>query len=438
MTSEIAILNSEGVALASDSAVTINQGIKIYNSANKLFCLSKFKPVGIMIYGNASFMKTPFETIIKVFREKLSDKSYPKLEDYADEFIKFLNKNEIGISNSQQTSYRDFFIRNIFNEIKNNIVESCDDLIKKKGKITKKEINKISLLIINQFKENFSENKKLECYSDKFLLKFKKSVKSIINKSIKNIFQNLPLSKKEINYLEEIIISIFTKDNFPPWESGIVIAGFGEKEIFPSLVSYEIEALINNELKFKKGLRRDKIGFTKKASIIPFAQSEMVHTFMQGVDPNYKETTLSYLENVFSKYPDILIDNLKDFSHLTKRDKKNIKRKLKKISLDMFKEYDKKMSNFSRKNHIDKVLDVVAVLPKDELAAMAESLVNLTSFKRRVSMSQETVGGPIDVAVISKGDGFIWIKRKHYFKPELNHHFFKNYFKIMEVNNEKE
>jgi hypothetical protein len=24
------------------------------------------------------------------------------------------------------------------------------------------------------------------------------------------------------------------------------------------------------------------------------------------------------------------------------------------------------------------------------------------------------------VAVISRGDGFVWVKRKHYFPPELN------------------
>lgn len=54
--------------------------------------------------------------------------------------------------------------------------------------------------------------------------------------------------------------------------------------------------------------------------------------------------------------------------------------------------------------------------------------MNLTSMKRRVSADKETVGGPIDVAVISKGDGFIWIKRKHYFKNELNPHFCANYF----------
>ena len=60
------------------------------------------------------------------------------------------------------------------------------------------------------------------------------------------------------------------------------------------------------------------------------------------------------------------------------------------------------------------------MLPKDELAAMAEALVNLTKFRRRISQDRETVGGPIDVAVITKGDGFVWIKRKHYFDPALN------------------
>jgi hypothetical protein len=39
----------------------------------------------------------------------------------------------------------------------------------------------------------------------------------------------------------------------------------------------------------------------------------------------------------------------------------------------------------------------------------------------------ETVGGPIDVCVISRGDGLVWIKRKHYFSQELNHQFFAKY-----------
>jgi hypothetical protein len=75
------------------------------------------------------------------------------------------------------------------------------------------------------------------------------------------------------------------------------------------------------------------------------------------------------------------------------------------------------------------IMQMVSLLPKDELPHLAESLVALTSLKRHVSRDAETVGGPIDVCLISKGDGFIWIKRKHYFKPELNPQFAHNYMR---------
>ena len=68
---------------------------------------------------------------------------------------------------------------------------------------------------------------------------------------------------------------------------------------------------------------------------------------------------------------------------------------------------------------------MVEFMPKPEMARMAEALVNLTSIKRRVSRGMETVGGPIDVAVISRSEGFVWVKRKHYFPAELNSRFFE-------------
>ena len=60
------------------------------------------------------------------------------------------------------------------------------------------------------------------------------------------------------------------------------------------------------------------------------------------------------------------------------------------------------------------ITEVVAILPKAELATLAESLVSLTSIKRKFSTESETVAEPIDVAVVSKIDGFVWIKRKSY------------------------
>ena len=51
------------------------------------------------------------------------------------------------------------------------------------------------------------------------------------------------------------------------------------------------------------------------------------------------------------------------------------------------------------------------------------------AFTLLISSDEESVGGPVDVALISKGDGFIWIKRKHYFEKKYNPYFIKNYYK---------
>ena len=67
---------------------------------------------------------------------------------------------------------------------------------------------------------------------------------------------------------------------------------------------------------------------------------------------------------------------------------------------------------------------MIQFMPKPELARMAEALVELTSMKRKVSAGLETVGGPVDVAVISRSEGFVWVKRKHYFPPQLNARYF--------------
>ena len=85
MTAVITILNTQAIAIAADSAVTV--GNKTYNNALKLFTLSKYNPVGIAIYGQANFMETPWETIIKMYRKNLGDKDFDSVKDYQDDFI---------------------------------------------------------------------------------------------------------------------------------------------------------------------------------------------------------------------------------------------------------------------------------------------------------------------------------------------------------------
>lgn len=86
------------------------------------------------------------------------------------------------------------------------------------------------------------------------------------------------------------------------------------------------------------------------------------------------------------------------------------------------------MEEYIQTNYIDKLVNTISYLSKEDLADMAESLVRMTYLKRRITSEEESVGGPVDVAVITKGDGFIWLKRKHYLylQPIISQHVVSN------------
>jgi len=122
--------------------------------------------------------------------------------------------------------------------------------------------------------------------------------------------------------------------------------------------------------------------------------------------------------------PDAIVDAVTD---LTEAQRKKWKKQFQPESKKAIKSLIEKLDQQRQEKHLGPIHQAIANMPKDEIGHAAARLVSLNWFQKRMSLTTETVGGPVDVAVISKGDGFIWIDRKHYFRPELNQHFFDNY-----------
>jgi len=185
----------------------------------------------------------------------------------------------------------------------------------------------------------------------------------------------------------------FPKNIEKEGNSGVVFAGFGENDAFPSLRAYDIEGIVNDRLKHRLS-SHDEISFENDSSVSAFAQKEMVISFMEGIDPSYMEAEQNYLFELFNKYTELIIKIL-----ITGNDEKKerIKKKLQKSSEKILIDHLEKLKIYRQEKYINPVTSVVSMLPKDELAAMAETLVSLTSFARKVKLGPETVGGPIDV-----------------------------------------
>jgi hypothetical protein len=207
--------------------------------------------------------------------------------------------------------------------------------------------------------------------------------------------------------------------------SGIVIAGFGDKDYFPKLNAYRCFGLVAGKLLFAEEADKAQISSqTNGSAIVPFAQDEMIRTFIYGVgfevlrqlDHQYSKSIHAFYDGLIKQglCPDISGDTAKlDLLGKCKDAAKNA--------------FIDGLIDHSVASHSTPLRRVLGLLPFDELAELAETLVLLESLKERVTRPSASVSGPIDVAVISKNDGFIWIKRKHYFDPTLNPRFFQNH-----------
>jgi hypothetical protein len=147
---------------------------------------------------------------------------------------------------------------------------------------------------------------------------------------------------------------------------------------------------------------------------VAFAQSDMIDTFVWGASTE----VLVQIENQLSKRIDALEENLKASGEANAAARVLGEKEAAKEA------FRKELLEYLFQSHQVPLRRVIANLPINELAELAETLIALESLRERVRTPDESVSGPIDVAVISKGDGFIWIKRKHYFEGRLNPRFF--------------
>ncbi len=411
-----------GVALAADSAVTIGAQ-KVYNTANKIFALSNFHPVAIMIYGNSNFMGVPWETIIKSFRSEIEDERLNTLVEYCEKFLEFVKEDERLVIDAAE----DERVREVFNSFLLEVLSKISDLIANESDSPEpgeSEVVKIIDMNMTLILEALESEEYLKNYDETFKNDFEERHKSNILEVLnENIYVELPEQTVEI--IVKIALNLFSRSVFYE-SSGVVITGYGEKELFPSLYEFEIAGSYCGRFMYSEKLpiiiasTQDEKNNTTTASIRPFAQKEMVYSFMEGIDPFLSKVLFDSLEDIFIQLPDMLqVAMKKQFSE-------DEQEQIRKTGFNVIDEFENVLRKVINNRYVEPVMDIVEVLPKEELAAMADALVNLTSFKRKITKDTESVGGPTDVAVISKGDGLIWIKRKHYFKPELNHHFFKN------------
>lgn len=427
MTTEIAILNRSAVALAADSAVSVSTpvGLKVYDGVNKLFELIKGRPVGVMIYNAAELSFRPWETIIKAYREERSDRSLPTLDDYVQDFCEFIRNNSDLFSDRQQSEALNQTIAADLAAIRTNIVQDLQRAHGQGRTLTSRLVTTTVARHVRDYWNFARTNHDLEGWPAKLPsirtlgMQFRREVDDLIDL----VFENLPLNDaRRASLRVGLLHRAFGRNHGDAQFSGVVIAGFGDAEYYPRLREFRTKAIYAGRLlSFDVLDSRIDIGVNVPGEIRSFAQGDMIRSFTDGIQDQVRGEMIDFWSGWQARDVGVAVDGDARFSSLASAERQAITEFVRDLSVTAVGEFLNHMAQYELASIKGPLLQSVAFLPKDELGAMAESLVNLTTLKRRVSINEaQTVGGAVDVAVVSRGDGFVWLKRKHYFDQELN------------------
>ncbi|ASK89634.1 hypothetical protein [Sphingorhabdus sp. SMR4y] len=411
MTAEIAILNRTAVALAADSIVTISGpgSSKTYDSAEKIFELSHYQPIGLMIYNNAEFMNAPLEIIARRFRETLTSGQFAALVQVWPVFETFLLAFPRELED--ECTHLESLLDVEFSQMREaQFNEMVKQLSFPKGKGTKQEPDAFFLDLakkrrielrrtrIDKFLESTSEANFAGRYGD------------CVEEVAKLAFDKL--SDALLKELQGFAFDLVRSSTLSDAHTGFVIAGLGHNDIFPSLNHIKCDGIYFGELRVvgeREVTDIDRRGL--KAELRAFAQTDMPERFIDGIDSEFEQSLEKLVDNMTSD----LVTQLSGSADIT------LTEKIRETANQSIRNGIGRLKNLSRKE----LSSVVAHLSKKELGEFAYSLVELTSRKRRYSSQQETVGGPIDVAILTRNEGFVWVRRKHYFDVSLNPGFQK-------------
>lgn len=360
---------------------------KVLNSARKLFTLPNEHSIGIMIYGNASFMGVPWDIIISEFKKSIENEVLSNTSQYIDSLINFLIEFKPIQSQEALTHYVTQQTLNYLDIIFQDAQNEADKRSSNGETITLDVFNDIALEKTKQYSDSISKSFNFNNENFEML----EAELELITSKLKQFIDDSKL-KDELNFLAETIYkAIFLGYDDRDSVTGLVIAGYGNEEIFPSLQQIELSGVFAQRLIWNV-ISEIQVSQNEGCHIIPFAQSEMVDTIMNGIDP------------VFNRFIGQEVSNLLEENNL--EDKKQ----------NLF----ETISKVQQEYYIKPIYDLIAMQPIDEMAFTAKTFIELTSFKRKIVNTLETVGGPVDVLAISKGDGPIWIERKHYFNIDDN------------------
>ena len=409
MTSEIAVMNQRAVALAADSAVTIGRGSKtvVRNERRKLFQVADL-PVGVMVFGVADLMGHPWEVLLEHFQKQTKLRPMPHVRDYPAKFMAALDGLESFFPRARLEDEYKRLLASVFRFIA-NLARWLhqEDTSGSHAEALKQAI--AAAWQRYQTREDGSPRPDLPCFPAGFADTVRRDHAGSIEEMIAYGFPGLPLDETMRRQLRDIAVFCVVKDLFLEDVTGLVTAGYGAEENYPVVVVHNVSGVVGGFVK-RAEVDVTAIGTEMRSGISLFADCEASYAFLRGMELDLEVRIYAALQGIGAS---LVEQAVASFPGVEAAERDSVRRKLlTQLLPDHIRRFHGVIAGYQQQAYVDPILRALEIATKPDLAEMARELVALNIFKKKIRAGAQTVGGAVDVALISRDGGFSWVQRQ--------------------------
>lgn len=386
MTSQVILFNGYGVAIASDSAMTM-AGNRVYDTAEKVIQLDEPSQFAVLWSGSTHLHGYPYSLLINEWKRSIKGTRLPNAVQYAESFIKWVSESAL-FDQFQQAVQFSRLVDGLFEWVWTDI----DDLrLSKHQSGEDVSISDCEAVIQGRVAELMKWPQLFGASSGEWYHQLCQEIDGWISERINFWFDDVPwstgLEASLRNCLEIYILrSCINSDQ----RATLAFVGYGTNEVMPSFFRLEIRGFFGNSVLWRFDGREqfDPSEGNAYVGVKLLAQHEAISTFIGGIDDQIYARLRSEMlsgteENAIGS------DEASADSRVTR--------------VESILGHNERMQRFN---------NVVAFLPLGSLVAVAEALIGIQSLSQAVNGELNTVGGPIDTAVITRQKGFHWVRSK--------------------------
>lgn len=394
MNASIAVLNNQRVVLASNMRSSNGEGP--FRGA-QIFPLTESGPAALMIFGHLNLLGVSWEVIIAEYRRTLEGKKLETLIDTTADFIHFVQQSHL-FGQPEQEAHVEKEMALWFQRI--------HDLAEKD-----REVGGAGSEIIREWHDIWESAPYASSFTEGHRSAIAAKYAGLLDSKIEEAFQE-PLTPEERSQLARIGANVLVKvserfDGFSP--SRLIFAGYGSRELVPSVETIYVNGLLENFLICSREERYcRKVDHIGPGLMLSFGRDNEILGFTQDIHREYEQM-------VDEDLPDIVLFSAKialgRFDSLDNKERKQIGEQLSDLVMEQMKDQFEELAELKLLHRSVPLTFAIAMMGQAEMAEFAQFLVELPIWKARLLGGSPVVGESINVAVVSKTDGFTWAKR---------------------------